>query len=732
MARRPVLSALARRLGILSAYTDQAGTRRATPDATRVALLAAMGIDADTEEEAARALRADRDAARARLLPPVRVTAAPDGLLLNLSALGAVPPREIEWEARMRMENGGVLGSTGRLRAKPGATAAAIPLPPGIDHGYHWLHVTVSAPKLSLRATQRLIVTPRRCLLPAELLGRHKVFGLLTNLYTVRSGRNWGVGDLGDLRDLVEWGAEIGAAFVGVNPLHAVLNRGGHVGPYSPVSRLYRNVAYLDVGAVPELAHSPAAREAMAKPEFQRALALLRRSDSIDYEQVVSCKVQVLRLLHRSFREKHGSGDTARGRAYREFLSREGDALVDFATFLTLQECFASRGDASWRRWPAPYRRRDSPEVTRFRRQNADAIDFHCYVQFEIDRQLGTAAAFARREGMPLGVYQDLALGSASDGSDAWAFADLYLDDARIGAPPDDYHPGGQNWDLPPVCPRRLAETGYEYFARMVRAGLRHAGVLRIDHVMGLVRQYWIPNGLSPRQGAYVRYPAEDLFGILALESTRAGALVVGEDLGTLPVQLPDLLHRWGVLSTRVLYFERDRRGFRPSRGYPRRALVTANTHDLPPLAGFWSGRDLELRRALGVIASAAALRRARKERERDRDALRRRLSAEGAFQPGTELGQAAVAAAVYNFLARTPSALVGVSLDDLGGETEPVNVPGVEMSRHRSWSRRMKKSIEALRSDPEVHRVLDGLRSRQWRHSEKPPGLAKQNAGRG
>jgi 4-alpha-glucanotransferase len=732
VAQRPVLSALARRFGILGAYTDQKGVRRPTPDATRVALLAAMGVEAATEDEARRALRVDQAAARRRLLPPVQVTAAPGIVDLNLRAFAAGPPREIEWEAEIRPETGTALRSSGALRPEVGASTAAIPIPRGLDHGYHWLHVTVSAPRQDLSGAQRLILTPRRCPLPSELLGRRKVFGLLANLYTVRSRYNWGAGDLNDLRELVAWGAEIGAAFVGVNPLHAVLNQGANVSPYSPVSRLYRNVLYLDIGAVPELAHTPAAREAIAKPGFQTALDALRARGSIDYEQVLTHKLDVLRLLHRTFVEKHREGDTARGRAYRRYQRREGDALLDFATFLTLQSHFTRRGGSGdWRRWPAPYRRRDSPEVSRFRRLHANEIDFHSYLQFEIDRQLGAVAAAAQRQGMPIGVYQDLALGSASDGSDAWAFADLFAGHARIGAPPDDYNAGGQNWALPPLDPRRLAETGYEYFVRVVRAGLRHAGALRIDHVMGLLRQYWIPEGFSAAAGAYVRFPAADLFGILALESTRANALVVGEDLGTVPPELPGLLRRWGVLSTRVLYFERDRRGgFRPAHRYPRRALVTANTHDLAPLAGFWSGRDLELRRSLGVIPSDAALRRARMERERDRAALWRRLSNEG-VQRGTEPRADALAAAVHAFLGRTPSALAGVSLDDLGGETEPVNVPGVAMNRHRSWSRRMKKSLEILRSDPQVQRALGGMRRRRWR-KQAVESRPKPNASRG
>jgi 4-alpha-glucanotransferase len=399
-----------------------------------------------------------------------------------------------------------------------------------------------------------------------------------------------GFGDLSDLRALVQWASEVGAAFVGINPLHALDNRGERISPYSPISRLYRNVLYLAAEAAPEWPHlSNRLRSGFLESDLLRRL---RAADRVDYAAVRALKQPAFVALHRVFAARHRGRDTQRGRAYASYLADQGEGLARFATFLALQEFFERRGVNEWRGWPASYRDPDSAVVREFRAVEREAVDLHCYLQFELDRQLGIVADTARDGGV-LGIYQDLALGSSRQGSDPWAFPGLF-DRVNIGAPPDNYSPTGQNWQLPAIDPRALAVSGYDYWVRLLRAALRHAAALRIDHVLGLFRQYWIPAGSSGTDGAYVRFPTADLIGILALESRRAGALVIGEDLGTVPRGLPAVLARWGLLSTRVLYFEQSRRGaFRAARAYPCRALIAANTHDLPPLAGYWEGRDL-------------------------------------------------------------------------------------------------------------------------------------------
>jgi 4-alpha-glucanotransferase len=585
--------------------------------------------------------------------------------------------------------------------------------------------------------TQSLIVTPGRCSIRALGRGQRRFYGLLTQLYTVTSKRNWGIGDLGDLKKLVGWSSRIGAAFVGLNPLHALANRDGEISPYSPVSRLYRNVAYIDVMAVPERTWMPAATRRIRSPALQCELGALRENRHVDYERVMDCKRPVLEILHRGFAARHRGQPTPRGRAYRRYLATEGQALTDFATFLTIQSHIGLRRkrDRDWRSWPAGYRDPRSARVREFASRHAEEINFHRYLQFELDRQLGAACSKARSAGLAVGLYQDLAIGSSSAGSDTWAFPGLFARGVTLGAPPDPFHSRGQDWQLPPLDPRRLAADGYRYWIRLVRGAFAHAGALRIDHVMGLFRQFWIPAGRPPTEGAYVRFPASDLLGILALESARAGALVIGEDLGTVPRGLPGELARWGILCTRVLYFARDRRGsFWPARTYPRKALVSANTHDMAPLAGYWSGHDLDLRRRSGQLRSTKALLAARSQRVRERRLIVRRLVAEGVLPKGGEPSSGAeLCDAINAFLCRTPAALVGIALDDLAGEIEPINMPGVGAERFKSWSRRLHLPLEALSTDPAVSQALRGAaksgRARRRKARVSRGGSAKPHA---
>lgn len=347
------------------------------------------------------------------------------------------------------------------------------------------------------------------------------------------------------------------------------------------------------------------------------------------------------------------------------------------------------------------------------REQLDERVDYHRWLQFELDRQLGSAASHAEQAGLALGMYQDLAVGSASSGSDLWSHPDLFLQEATVGAPPDMYSEDGQNWGLPAINPHVLRSSGYDYWTRLLRAGFRHTGALRIDHALGLFRMFWVPLGESAKAGAFVRSFTHDLFGILALESVRHNALVVGEDLGTVPPNVPGIMARWGVLSSKVVVFEREFHTgkFRRATEYPRMALATVNTHDLPPLVGWADGRDIQLRSEVGDLSDPDVSDGMRRSRQDDLNALITSLIEAGLLGHDAhhEVSSEELIAAVHAFIRRTPSALVGLSLDDLALETMPVNIPGVWQDRYPSWSRRMQETLEAIFAAPRTALLLGG-----------------------
>jgi 4-alpha-glucanotransferase len=705
---RPNLAKLAERLGIQPSYVDQSGEkRRITSDATREALLAAMGIDASTEERAAAALKTLRTSQRHQWLEPVRVVRQRSRSLSQVMVrVPSTRTVELRWTLTLRTEEGMESRWSDVTHGGP-SRALLLELPVVPPLGYHDLTVAFKADGRVRTATQRLIVVPSQCVAPEARLRGRRGFGITANLYSVRSAKNWGAGDFGDLATIAEWLAHQGGTFVGVNPLHALRNEGYDVSPYSPISRLFRNSLYLRVENIPELAHDAGARAQIATAEFQSELAQLREVDMLDYDRITRLRAPVLDSLHRTFVEREVGGDSTRGRAYALYVEREDPHLTQFATFMAI----ADREGPDARQWPPELRDARSGAVARMREQLADQVDFHRWLQFEIDRQLGRASLDASSEGLTLGLYQDLAVGSAPSGADVWANPDLFVQGATVGAPPDMYSDEGQNWGLPAINPHVLRATGYDYWIRLLRAGFRHTGALRIDHALGLFRMFWVPLGQSARHGAYMTSFSEDLFGILALESARHGALVVGEDLGTVPPEVPEVLARWGVLGSKVLVFERDffTGRFRGASEYPRMALATVNTHDLPPLVGWMEGRDIMLRAELGDLADPEQAAAMADSRWRDRVALIESLIEEGLLPDSARenVTSDALIAAVHSFIRRTPSALVGLSLDDLASEHTPVNIPGVWQDKYPSWSRRMREPLESLLED---ERTVQGL----------------------
>ncbi|HKS88277.1 MAG TPA: 4-alpha-glucanotransferase, partial [Stellaceae bacterium] len=477
-----------------------------------------------------------------------------------------------------------------------------------------------------------------------------------------------------------------------------------HCSPYSPSSRLWLDYLYLDVTRVPGYA-GEAAQPAAA------------RAPLVDYAAVAALKRPLLEAAFRRFR----GADRLLAAEFRAFREAGGAALADFATFEALHEHFLAAGQGfAWHGWPTPLRASRSPEVAEFARAQSERVEFFQFLQWQADRQLGEAAAAARAAGMAIGLYRDLAVGVNPNGAEAWADPELVVPGAAIGAPPDALSRRGQDWGLAPVSPLALRRRGFAPFIAALRANMRHAGILRIDHVMGLQRLYWVPSGCPATAGAYVNYPFRDLLRLLALESRRHGCAVIGEDLGTVPDGFRETMQRAGVLSYRIFGFERRGDGsFAPPGDYPPLAAAAAATHDLATLKGFWLGCDIAWRRRLGLYPDAAAEAGEIDGRRRDRHLLLQVLAGEGLLPPerfgeflaadGTPVWSAELGEAIHAYLARSRARLVLVQLEDIAGECEQANLPGT-IDGHPNWRRRLSAPLAELLTGPAMARLAARL----------------------
>jgi len=719
------LEALAARAGIAAGFHDIWGNWHTSSEQTLRAIIACMQV---------------QDVPAAAPLPPLIVRR---GAGADHRVPVRIPPglADARLELELHLEEGAVRRETvecARLRPGEGQDGRALELPlPQAGPGYHRLRLLHRGQAV---CESVLAIAPERCYLPPGLAGDGRVWGPSVQLYAVRSERNWGIGDFSDLIVLLEQWAARGASVVGLNPLHALfLDRPGHASPYSPSSRLFLNVLYLDVERIEDMQACEAARALVRSPGFQAELQRLRGEELVDYPAVAALKLRVLSLLHESFRARHTQASDARLAAFHRFRAEGGEELARHALWEALQERMAREQPQAWGwpAWPEGYRRPDAGEAARFRAERADRIEFFEYLQWQADLQLGAVAARAEALGLEVGLYGDLAVSIDRGGSDAWAHQDLYALEASIGAPPDAFNMKGQNWGLPPPIPVRLREHAYAPFIAMLRRNMRHMGALRIDHVMALMRLYWIAPGGDARNGAYVHYPLEDLLGLLALESQRHRCMVVGEDLGTVPEALRSALDEIGVLSYRLLLFERDAAGyFRPPSAYPERALVAASTHDLPTLAGFWEGRDVMLRESLGLFPSEEARREEVVARAEARARLLLLLEREGLLPEGATADPQslpemtpALARALHALLARTPCKLMVVQMEDVLGMPEQANLPGTT-DEHPNWRRRLELSLERWPQDERFSGLCERLRAlRHPSPADKPAAPARSAA---
>ena len=626
--------------GIDDGYEDAHQVWRETDAATRSAILAAMGVSD------APAARHQKNAAT-----PEKNT-APSEKAVQVVRQGGSP--KSHHAGKLVLEDGGVLQVAGRF-------------PKDLPLGYHTLW-----PSDEAVAPIRVIVSPGRCVLPGD-----GEWGWAAQLYATRSAESWGLGDLADLRRLARWSAGQEAKLLLLNPLSAATpGSAQQASPYYPSSRRFLNPLYLRIEEVPGA--SLAARELESLGAAGRRLNEAR---VIDRNAVYELKHQALQAIWQRW---------SPSAAFEHYCAQQGAALQQFGSFCVLAERFGP----DWRQWPAEYQRAEDAAVARFAEEHRCQVRYHQWLQWLLDEQLAQAA----RE---ISLVQDLSIGIDPGGADAWVWRDLLAEGCSVGAPPDLYNTQGQDWGLPPFVPHKLRQAGYEPMVQTLRAALRHAGGLRIDHVLGLFRLYWIPSGFGAARGAFVRYRADELLAIVALESVRAGAFVVGEDLGTVEEGVREQLAAHQVLSYRVLWFEDE-----PPSAYPRLSMAAATTHDLPTVAGLWSGHDLAAQHSLGLAPNDAALKE-----------LRNKLASLADLDETSRMDM--VIESTYRLLSTSRSMLVTASLDDALAVTERPNMPNT-IDQWPNWSLALPGGLEALESSPLAAKIAGAMRTRRKRSAPR------------
>ena len=690
---------LAHDLGVSTQYWGWDGILKDVADSTLHAVLAALGSPVDGADDNA-TLRAERERAPwARALPPVTVLRADHDSSVPIHVdHGTAVTAHLLFEDGGRQELEQIEDFTspfdldGRLLGR-----ARFRLPAHLPLGWH----RVVAETSDGPHEADVVVTPER-LSTHETLSSRRAFGLQAQLYSVRSERSWGVGDLADMRDLAAIsGARHGADFLLANPLHASYPTPPvEPSPYLPVTRRFTNVLYLRPEDVPEYRQLPdhaRQRVAALRAEVE---GWNRRADRLERDDVLRVKLQALEEL---FAVPLTAGRRALLDAYRR---REGQGLEDFALWSAIAERVRGTADEDL------LRDLDSATIEQARRELSERIDFHVWTQWLLDEQLGAAQTAACEAGMRIGIMHDLAVGVEQIGADAWALQHVLAAGATVGAPGDQYNQQGQNWHQPPWHPEQLREASYRPWRDMLRTLMRHAGALRIDHVLGLFRLWWIPEGHAASDGAYVAYDHEAMIGILALEAQRSGTLVIGEDLGTFEPWVREHLADRGILGTSILWFESDGAGDPlPAEDYRTACMASVNTHDLPPTAGYLAGDHVMLRHDLGLLergleeelaADAAG-------RERVLDLLR----AQGLLSPGAGVEDTVIA--LHRFLARTPSMLMGVSLVDCVGERRIQNQPGTD-EEYSNWripladAEERPVTIDDIAEDERTERLLTAV----------------------
>ncbi|MCI1964032.1 MAG: 4-alpha-glucanotransferase [Ancrocorticia sp.] len=669
---RELLLKLAESYGVATEYWAYSGVLTPVSDATLTKVLAAMNVDASTAQSAARALADAQLRPWRTILPECTVMRAAHDYVIHVHV-----PDGSEVHVTARLEDGSEVSLPQVDDFTPPRDVdglqigqASFDIPPHLPLGYHELHAVGTRPNDNgaFEDTAPLIVVPDRIGVPSDR--KLHAWGVMAQLYSVRSRDSWGIGDTADLKGLCSTFGAMGGDFVLINPLHAA-EPVGHMtpSPYLPVTRRFFNPIYIRPEDIREVAYMPPEQRALVAWAGEEPKAASLRNGIIDRDGCWQKKREALEVI---FRVKRSA---AREREFLGFRRAEGRGLEDFAFWCALREKYGEH-------FPAAVARPDTPQAAQERADLVDRIDFYAWMQWIMDQQLAEAQRGALSSGMAFGICHDLAVGVHAHGSDTWSNPEVFAAGVTVGAPPDMYNQLGQNWSQPPWRPDALRRSAYAPLRDMAKTVLRHAGALRIDHVMGLFRLWWIPEGASPSEGTYVHFDHEAMVGVLMLEAVRAGAVVIGEDLGNVESWVPEYLAARGILGTSVLWFEQDGHGnFKRPEQFRKNSLVTVDTHDLPPLAGYLAGEHVELRYRLGMLTEPVEKVRAAAREEKQR--MMERLREYGLI--GEDPSEREIVEAMYRYIAKIPAELLAVALVDAVGERRSQNQPGTN-NEYPNW----------------------------------------------
>ncbi|PSU49077.1 4-alpha-glucanotransferase [Photobacterium frigidiphilum] len=721
-----VLKQVAEMAGLADSYVSAWGDEAQVENETLRRLLSALGYDTKNDdalmESALKRQRPD-------VLAPVKVVR--NGEPMHITLHLGVSARTSDFSWKLTTEQGVVM--EGWLQSqlisddRENGGPLVFALPDDLAWGYHKLEVFRKRRKSPFEMT--LIVTPTSCYKQQALLDDKKLWGTSVQLYSVRTNYNWGIGDFGDLKQLVADIAARGGDFVGLNPVHSLFpaNPEG-ASPYSPSSRRWLNLMYIDVSSVSEFAQCDAAQQLVGSAQFQQRLVEARNTNWVNYSEVSCLKMAVLPLLFDTFSERHLDNNTQRAKQFLQFVEEGGDSLLHQAAFDALHADLKKKDDNTWG-WPVfpeEYRHFDNAAVKIYIKDNAKQVKLYMYLQWLADTQLAEVNELAEEKGMAMGLYRDLAVGVCDSGAETWADHGALCQDVSVGAPPDILGPLGQNWGLPPLNPEALKETAYEPYIQLLRANMRNCGALRIDHVLGLLRLWWIPKGELATQGAYMYYPVDDMMAILALESHRFQCTVIGEDLGTVPDEIIGKLSTAGIHSYKVFFFETaEDGGFYSPSHYPSQSMAALCTHDMPTLRGFWHCDDLKLGEELGLYPNKDQLAGLFASRAESKQKILDSLDWHGYLPEGVGHDASYVpmdlrlSEGMQMHLAASSSALLSLQLEDWLEMDKPVNIPGT-VDEYPNWRRKLSTTLDDLFTRQDIIDLTRRLTDARGKASQK------------